>query len=210
MSSRFLCEFKPVHAVFVSFLQIWDHGSLFKRDVVCGPACLAYLVYNHSTPSPLCLCDSWKSTRVGSCHPGCGSSCALLFLFPGSAPWSRPLRSSSCTGCRSRWRLSLHGRNRLFRGSGRSRWTAGWMKGRCWNNRNDHPQPKVRLRGRQKADSCYASDSRQKTTALIVNWADFPSASSPSRGTRVRNERGKTMWINETPHGQAVPLATIQ
>lgn len=150
----FLCEFQPLHAVSVPFLRIWDHGSLFEQDVVCGPACLAYLVYSHSTPSPLFLWDSWKSTRVGSCRPGCGSGCALLSLFPGSAPWSRALRSSSCTGCRSRWRLSLHDRNRLFRGSGRSRWTAGWMKGRCWNNRNDHPQPKVRLRGRQRADSC--------------------------------------------------------
>lgn len=47
-------------------------------------------------------------------------------------------------------------------------------------------------------------DSR-KTVALIVSWGDFESASSPGRGTSGRNEKGKTMRINETPNGQAAP-----
>lgn len=122
------------------------------------PACLSYLAYSHSTPSPLCLCGFWKSTTVWSCRPGCGSDCVHLFLCPGSAPWSRPLLSSSCTGCRTRWRLSLHCRNRLSRGSGRSQWTAGWMKGRC---RSDHLRPKVRPRKRKIPNSCSISDNRE-------------------------------------------------
>lgn len=113
-----------------------------------------YLVYSRSTPSPLCLSGSGKSTRVGSCRPGSDSGCDLLFLCPGSAPWSQPPRSSSCTGCRTRWRLWLPGRSRLSRGSGRSRWTAGWMKGRCCRSRSRSSQRKARLWERGRPNPC--------------------------------------------------------
>lgn len=160
-----------------------------------------YLVYSRSTPSLLVPCGSWRSTRVGSCRPGCGSGCALLFPCPGSAPWSRPPRSSSCSGCRTRWRLSLPGRNPPSRGSGRNQWTAGWMKGRCWNNRIRYLQPKVRLREREKPNSWSVSGcGTLRTVACLIGRGDaLQSGSSPSRGTGVRTEGGKTTRINETP-----------
>lgn len=131
---------------------------------------LSYLVYSHSTPSPPCLWGSWKSTRVWSCRPDCDSSCVLLYLCPGSAPQSRPHRSSSCTGGRIRWHLSLRGRNRLFRGSGRRPRTARWMRERCQRDRRGSPQPEAWPRKTERPNRqsySFSGPTRAKSLVFI-------------------------------------------
>lgn len=156
---------------------------------------LSYLVYSHSTPSPPCLWGSWKSTRVWSCRPGCDSSCVLLYLCRDSAPQSRPHRSSSCTGGRTRWHLSLRGRNRLFRGSGRRTRTARWMTERCQCDRRGCLQPEAwpRKRERPNHQSCSFSGPTWAKSLVFISSAEqiFWSASSLSCGRTVRSKKGK-------------------
>lgn len=143
---------------------------------------LSYLVYSHSTPSPPCLWGSWKSTRVWFCRPGCDSGCASLSLCPGSAPQSRPHRSSSCTGGRTRWHLSLRGRNRLFRGSGRRPRTARWMREGCRCDRRGCPQPEARPRKRERPNrrSCsFSGPTRGKSLVFIPSAIEIFSRLHP-------------------------------
>lgn len=135
---------------------------------------LSYLVCSHSTPSPPCLSGSWKSTRVWSCRPDCDSSCVLLYLYPGSAPQSRPHRSSSCTGGQTRWHLSLRGRSRLFRGSGGRPRTARWMRERCRCDRRGCPQPEAwpRKRERPNRQSCSLSGPTRAKSLVFMSSAE--------------------------------------
>lgn len=196
MTIQLICGFQPVQVnvhISTDCIHPWSLTNSLQ----------AYLVYSHSSPSPLCLCGSWKSTRVWSCRPGCDSDCALLPPSPGSAPWSRPPRSTSCTAHRTRWRLSLRGRSAPCRGSGRTRWTAGWMTGRCWSHTTGCPQPKARRSKRERANPCWLCGRRRPRSSPAEEVFRQPHRSAAGREWEARN--GKRCGSMELQEGRQPP-----